>query len=159
MFNIFIFLSNNRLPSFDGENIRHFQVKVKGFLDKSLYHLQIFPIRVFYDIAFPHTYSFPYKLTFFIPVSSIQPVFTFFIEGLMAEKNGNYLKWINQHLVYLAGWVIDHRILTLFACILLAILSIFFSSNLHIDNSIEAYFNADDPSYAVYDNFMDECIV
>jgi len=71
-------------------------------------------------------------------------------------KNDNYLKLINRKLLKLTEWIIDHRIITLVFCLLLAAGSAILSSNLHIDNSMEAYFNADDPSFAAYNTFMDE---
>jgi len=60
--------------------------------------------------------------------------------------NGNY-KYLNEKLLGFTEWVIDHPVLVLIFCFLLGAGSIVLSSNLHIDNSIEAYFNPDDPSY------------
>ena len=72
------------------------------------------------------------------------------------KNNENYLKILNQHLVNITQWVTTHRLMTLFFCFVLAAGSILLSFSLHIDNSIEAYFNASDPSYAAYNTFMDE---
>lgn len=73
---------------------------------------------------------------------------------MKTEKN--YLHFINEKLCRTTEWVINHRIITLICCLLLGFGSVLLSANLHIDNSIEAYFNEDDPSYSTYNTFMDE---
>ncbi len=71
----------------------------------------------------------------------------------MKSQDGNSR---NQKLVNFSKWVIDHRILVIVFCLILGGASIAVSLDLVIDNSIEAYFMNDDPSFIYYKNFMKE---
>ncbi len=71
----------------------------------------------------------------------------------MEHQNGNSK---NQKLVRFASWVVDHKILVVLFCLLVGGGSIAVSLDLVMDNSLEAYFMNDDPSFAYYKDFMKE---
>ncbi len=71
-------------------------------------------------------------------------------------KSNNYIQKLNDQLTKITEWILNNRLITIAASIILCISAIFFSMNLHIDTSLEANFMEDDPSFKIYRSFMDE---
>jgi hydrophobe/amphiphile efflux-3 (HAE3) family protein len=63
---------------------------------------------------------------------------------------------IDDRLADLVAWVLDHRFLAVFICLIIIICGPLISANLHVDNSLNAYFVAGDPAYQRYKTFRDE---
>jgi hypothetical protein len=71
-------------------------------------------------------------------------------------KQNDYIERLSGFFERLGGWSYDHRWTVVGFCLLLVGASFFLASKTRYDNSFEAYFDHDDPSYIAYLQYRED---
>lgn len=71
-------------------------------------------------------------------------------------KNDDYRARLDDRFARFAQRVLERRLVVVIVCLIMVLGGASLSQKLRIDNSLEVYFQDDDPAYVYYQNFMEE---
>lgn len=74
----------------------------------------------------------------------------------MTTKQNKLVDQVDQWFQSLARWAVNHRLLVVLMALALLICGGYFASKVQSDNSLDAYFNKNDPTYIAYAEYLDE---
>ena len=73
----------------------------------------------------------------------------------MQGQPNTFVDRVDRFFLQLAGWTVNHRLLVLGFCLVLLAGGLYFASRVQSDNSLQAYFDKQDPTYTAYFDYLD----